>query len=55
MPSNSGRLLYRNLGPRTGECFLNCHGKEHNPARYPVNTTTSSAVGTIDSSLNLLR
>ncbi|MFZ5906208.1 MAG: cytochrome c3 family protein [Nitrospirota bacterium] len=36
MPSNSGRLEYVDMGEKAGECFLNCHNKEHDPARYPV-------------------
>ncbi|MDQ7787210.1 MAG: cytochrome c3 family protein [Thermodesulfovibrionales bacterium] len=34
-PSDSGALEFRDLGPRAGECFLSCHGKNHGPARYP--------------------
>ncbi len=30
----SGRLEYRSLGPRAGECFLSCHGSVHNPRSY---------------------
>lgn len=26
--------LYRSLGEKTGECYLTCHGRSHNPARY---------------------
>lgn len=36
MPSSSGRLDFRDLGEKTGECFLNCHNKDHNPLSYPV-------------------
>jgi len=35
LPSNTGRLEYRNLGRFRGECYLTCHGKIHRPARYP--------------------
>ena len=30
----SGRLEYRSLGPRRGECFLSCHGTDHSPESY---------------------
>ncbi len=33
-PSRSGLLEYRRTGFREGTCYLRCHGKEHNPARY---------------------
>jgi len=36
MPSNSGRLAFIDMGERAGECFLNCHNKDHDPAQYPV-------------------
>ena len=30
-----GNLMeYRSLGNKSGECYLVCHGKSHNPARY---------------------
>ncbi|NWF75159.1 MAG: cytochrome C [Nitrospirae bacterium] len=35
MPSKSMQLEYRDLGIRAGQCFLNCHGHEHDPAVYP--------------------
>jgi hypothetical protein len=28
------RLEYRQTGPRSGECFLSCHGYDHNPGVY---------------------
>jgi len=31
----SGRMEYRSLGPRMGECFLSCHGVAHSPLAYP--------------------
>jgi predicted CXXCH cytochrome family protein len=34
-PSNSGRLEFITFGKRAGQCFLNCHGKDHDPASYP--------------------
>jgi predicted CXXCH cytochrome family protein len=37
-PSSSGLLEYRDMGLRAGECFLSCHGKDHNPATYPTAT-----------------
>jgi predicted CXXCH cytochrome family protein len=33
--NNTGRLEYRSLGRFQGQCFLNCHGKLHNPGSYP--------------------
>jgi hypothetical protein len=35
-PTRSGRLQYITFGPRSGQCYLNCHGKEHDPATYPT-------------------
>ena len=37
-PSGSGALEFRDLGERAGECFLSCHGRDHNPATYPTGT-----------------
>jgi predicted CXXCH cytochrome family protein len=31
----TNRLEYRSTGPRTGRCFLLCHGKDHSGLRYP--------------------
>lgn len=33
-PSSSGRLEYHRTGFRTGECYLTCHGQDHNPKSY---------------------
>jgi len=33
-PSSSGRLEYNSTGFRTGNCYLRCHGENHNPGRY---------------------
>jgi predicted CXXCH cytochrome family protein len=30
-----GRLEFDDLGRLAGQCFLNCHGREHNPESYP--------------------
>jgi predicted CXXCH cytochrome family protein len=38
MPSSSGRLEYRYLGVKKGECYLNCHGRDHNPESYQTST-----------------
>ncbi len=35
-PSSKGFIEYRQFGRRAGECFLNCHGKDHSPLSYPV-------------------
>jgi predicted CXXCH cytochrome family protein len=32
----TGRIEYRSLGPRTGECTLSCHGVAHSPKQYPA-------------------
>ena len=33
--SSSGTLKYDALGSGTGQCFLTCHGSDHNPKKYP--------------------
>jgi hypothetical protein len=30
----TGRLEYRSLAPRSGECYLRCHGENHSPKSY---------------------
>ncbi len=32
---NQGRLEYLSLGPGRGECYLQCHGRNHEPESYP--------------------
>ena len=34
-PSRAGRLEYVSLGPGRGQCYLACHGKNHEPETYP--------------------
>jgi predicted CXXCH cytochrome family protein len=34
-PTPAGRLEYDDLGLFSGQCFLTCHGKLHNPTAYP--------------------
>lgn len=34
-PSSSGRIEYYRFAPGSGECYLTCHGVDHNPKRYP--------------------
>jgi len=34
-PSSSGRLEFLDLGDSAGECYLTCHGSDHNPKQYP--------------------
>jgi hypothetical protein len=34
-PNGQGRLEFQDLGRLTGQCSLNCHGKEHNAEGYP--------------------
>ena len=33
-PSSSGRLEFEDLGRLRGRCFLQCHGKDHDPLEY---------------------
>ncbi len=33
-PNMKGILRYRRGGHRSGECYLSCHGAEHDPGRY---------------------
>ena len=35
--SSSGRLEFIDLGEKTGQCFLTCHGVDHNPKSYQNN------------------
>jgi predicted CXXCH cytochrome family protein len=34
-PSSIGRLEYVDTGNQAGQCYLSCHGKDHNPLSYP--------------------
>lgn len=34
-PSDNGRLEFLDFGDRSGQCFLNCHGKNHEGVFYP--------------------
>jgi len=34
-PSSSGRLEFIDLGQGSGQCYLTCHGMNHNPRQYP--------------------
>jgi len=44
MPSSSGQLTFIDFGSMAGQCFLNCHGKDHNPAVYPSGLISSSSL-----------
>lgn len=33
--SSSGKLEYGSTGLQSGQCFLTCHGSDHNPKTYP--------------------
>jgi predicted CXXCH cytochrome family protein len=33
-PASQGKLQFTDQGNFRGQCFLNCHGKEHDPERY---------------------
>ncbi len=41
----SGALNFRDLGERSGECFLSCHGKDHNPGSYSAAPRPQSTEG----------
>lgn len=34
-PNSQGLLRFEDLGALRGQCFLSCHGKDHNPGVYP--------------------
>lgn len=34
-PDSQGRLQFEDGGRFAGQCYLNCHGKEHSPESYP--------------------
>jgi len=34
-PNSAGRLEYISLGTGRGQCYLQCHGQNHNPESYP--------------------
>ena len=42
-PSGSGRLEFQDLGPGQGQCYLSCHGSDHNPKTYPAANQLSGA------------
>jgi predicted CXXCH cytochrome family protein len=42
--SSGGRIEFRDLGIRKGECYLTCHEQNHNPAVYPSVPTTPSSL-----------
>ena len=31
---STNRLEYNSTGTRSGECYLSCHGRDHNPCTY---------------------
>jgi predicted CXXCH cytochrome family protein len=41
----SGKIEYRSLGPRTGECTLSCHGAAHSPLAYPGGQLANPVLG----------
>ena len=41
-PSSSGALQFNDLGNRAGECYLSCHGQDHNPGSYPTTSNRLS-------------
>ena len=42
-PTNTGHLQYISLAEKTGQCYLNCHNHEHDPATYPFAGSSPSA------------
>jgi len=34
-PNSAGILRYESTGTFAGQCYLSCHGRNHNPATYP--------------------
>jgi nitrate reductase cytochrome c-type subunit len=34
-PNGQGHLRFEKLGRFNGQCYLNCHGKEHVATQYP--------------------
>lgn len=38
-PSSGFALQFNDLGDKAGECYLSCHGRDHNPGIYPSNST----------------
>jgi len=42
-PSTSGRMAYTSMGPNTGQCYLTCHDKDHNPEVYPKGSSKPAA------------
>jgi predicted CXXCH cytochrome family protein len=45
-PGRTGRLDFIDFGQGAGQCFLNCHGKDHNPATYPSGLSAPSGKST---------
>ena len=41
--SSSGQLEYSSFGIQAGQCFLTCHGSDHNPKAYPARTSSGGA------------
>jgi predicted CXXCH cytochrome family protein len=41
-PSDSGRLAYVSQGNRAGQCYLTCHGQNHDPASYPASNSQTT-------------
>jgi len=42
-PSGSNRLEFQSLGPGRGQCFLTCHGSNHDPREYPAAAVSTGA------------
>ncbi len=43
-PSSGFALQFNDLGDRAGECYLSCHGRDHNPGIYPSNATSPLSI-----------
>ena len=45
-PSSKGFIDYRSMAKRSGECYLQCHGKDHGPLSYPTQNVNPSSSST---------
>jgi predicted CXXCH cytochrome family protein len=45
-PSSSGNLDFVDFGNKSGQCYLTCHGKDHNPATYPGSSLSTQKKAT---------
>jgi predicted CXXCH cytochrome family protein len=45
LPSASGKLAFVSTGPGSGSCFLTCHGKNHDPLSYGLDSARPALLG----------